>query len=306
MLFDRVRGIYNDMHSNTTAQQVTNVNTLQRFLNGGVQVGNDVEVNTASESYAAWNWYMETTGSGTSNTDGTINTTATLVDTNIGLSISQFTGTGSNATIGHGLGVVPQMYWVKGIDAGDHWYVYHANNTAAPQTDALLLNGTGATFDDATLWNDTAPTSSVISLGSNTGINQSSKKYLAMAFAPSQFTSIGSYKSNANANGPFVPTINSLGIPIQPAWVMVKDTSGASQWWIWDNQRSPFNLSTKVLYPNLSNAESTSVNISIDMVEGGFKLRTSSNPNGSSGNTYIYLAFGTPIIDVDGRIITGR
>jgi hypothetical protein len=87
---------------------------------------------------------------------------------------------------------------------------------------------------------------------------------------------------------------------------MVKDTSGASQWWIWDNQRSPFNLSTKVLYPNLSNAESTSVNISIDMVEGGFKLRTSSNPNGSSGNTYIYLAFGTPIIDVDGRIITGR
>ena len=306
MLFDRVRGIYNDMHSNASSNQVTNVNTLQRFLNGGVQVGNDVEVNTASESYAAWNWYMETTGSGTSNTDGTINTTATLVDTNIGLSISQFTGTGSNATIGHGLGVVPQMYWVKGIDAGDHWYVYHANNTAAPQTDALLLNGTGATFDDATLWNDTAPTSSVISLGSNTGINQSSKKYLAMAFAPSQFTSIGSYKSNANANGPFVPTINSLGIPIQPAWVMVKDTSGASQWWIWDNQRSPFNLSTKVLYPNLSNAESTSVNISIDMVEGGFKLRTSSNPNGSSGNTYIYLAFGTPIIDVDGRIITGR
>ena len=306
MLFDRVRGIYKDVHSNEAAAEVTNVNTLQRFLNGGVQVGNDVEVNTASESYAAWNWYMETTGSGTSNTDGTINTTATLVDTNIGLSISQFTGTGSNATIGHGLGVVPQMYWVKGIDAGDHWYVYHANNTAAPQTDALLLNGTGATFDDATLWNDTAPTSSVISLGSNTGINQSSKKYLAMAFAPSQFTSIGSYKSNANANGPFVPTINSLGIPIQPAWVMVKDTSGASQWWIWDNQRSPFNLSTKVLYPNLSNAESTSVNISIDMVEGGFKLRTSSNPNGSSGNTYIYLAFGTPIIDVDGRIITGR
>ena len=27
--------------------EVTNVNTLQQFLAGGVQVGNDVEVNTA-------------------------------------------------------------------------------------------------------------------------------------------------------------------------------------------------------------------------------------------------------------------
>jgi hypothetical protein len=75
MLFDRVRGIYNDIHSNASRIQVTNVNTLQRFLNGGVQVGNDVQVNTANESYVAWNWYMQTTGSGTSNTDGTINTT---------------------------------------------------------------------------------------------------------------------------------------------------------------------------------------------------------------------------------------
>ena len=304
MLFDRVRGIYNDMHSNASSNQVTNVNTLQRFLNGGVQVGSDVEVNTANESYVAWNWYMETAGSGTSNTDGTINTTATLVDTNIGLSISQFTGTGSNATIGHGLGVVPQMYWVKGIDGGDHWYVYHANNTAAPQTDALLLNGNGATFDDVTLWNDTAPTSSLISLGSSTGVNQSSKKYLAMAFGPSQFTSIGSYVGNGNANGSFVPTINSLGIPLKVQWVMIKRTDAANSWQLTDTVRTPNNASSLILQAQLSNAELD--NSDMDNVTGGFKLRSTDNIFNSSGGTYVYLAFGTPMIDVDGRIITGR
>ncbi len=304
MLFDRVRGISNNLHSNTQDAEDTNVNSLQRFLNGGVQVGNDVQVNTASESYVAWNWYMETTGSGSSNTDGTINTTSTLVDTNLGLSVSKYTGTGSNATIGHGLGVVPKFFMVKRINAsGNDWMVYHS---ALGATKNLVLNNTGTGSTSITRWNNTEPTSSVISLGTTNAVNGSSDTYVCYAFAPSQFTAIGSYVSNANADGPFVPTVNSLGIPIQPAWVMVKDTGGASQWWIWDNQRSPFNLSTKVLYANLTNAEDTSVNISIDMVEGGFKLRTSSNPNGSSGNNYIYLAFGTPIIDVDGRILTGR
>jgi hypothetical protein len=101
--------------------QDTNVNTLQRFLNGGVQVGNDVQVNTVNESYVAWNWYIETTGSGSSNTDGTINTTSTLVDTNLGLSISKYTGTGANATIGHGLGVVPKFFMVKRLNSRSGW-----------------------------------------------------------------------------------------------------------------------------------------------------------------------------------------
>ena len=44
MLFDRVRGINKDLHSNDTSAQVTNVETVQSFLAGGVQVGNDVKL----------------------------------------------------------------------------------------------------------------------------------------------------------------------------------------------------------------------------------------------------------------------
>jgi len=301
MLFDRVRGIYNDIHSNTQDAEVTNVNTLQRFLNGGVQVGNDVQVNTVNESYVAWNWYMGTAGTGSSNTDGTINTTSTLVDTNLGMSISTYTGTGANATIGHGLGVVPEFFMVTRLDSGNDKMIYHS---ALGATKNLVLNGTNTPTTSITRWNNTEPTSSVISLGTTAAVNGSSATYICYAFAPSQFTSIGSYTGNGNANGVFVPTLNSLGVPIQPAWVMFKSIATASGWGMYDNQRDPFNTMSKDLRADLSNAENIDSSDKVDIVTGGLKMRA--NHGGTNAaSLYVYLAFGTPMIDVDGRIITG-
>jgi len=303
MLFDRVRGIYKDVHSNDAAAEVTNVNTLQRFLNGGGQVGNDVEVNTASESYVAWNWYMQTTGSGSSNTDGTINTTSTLVDTNLGLSISEYTGTGANATIGHGLGVAPTFVIIKRYNSAGHNWIVGVNSGPVDFTDRAILQLNQAFADSATEFNDTNPTSSVISLGSSSDTNSSSQPHICYAFAPSQFTSIGSYTGNGNENGPFVPTVNSLGISIQPAWVMIKRTDAANNWCMRDIVRDIDNPNEKELDADLSNAEIT--NSDLDITTGGFKLRANDNIFNASSGTYVYLAFGTPMIDVDGRIITG-
>ena len=309
MVFDRLRGIYNNLHFNTDDAQNTNVNTLQRFLNGGVQVGNDVQVNTAAESYVAWNWYFETTGSGSSNTDGTINTTSTLVDTNIGLSISQYTGTGNNATVGHGLGVAPQFIIVKKQNsgsAGDSYYCYHIGlDATSPANKRIILNSTAASAGDSTYWNDTVPTSSVFSLGTTTNVNGSGTVYISYAFAPSQFTAIGSYKGNGNDDGVFVPTVNSLGIPIQPAWWMMKRTDNTSGWNIVDTSRDPFNEATHRLEAQANSADNTA-NGQFDLVLGGFKFRNTNTDWDGSGASYIYMAFGTPIIDVDGRIITGR
>ena len=58
MLFDRLRGVTKDLHSNDTSAEVTNSHTVQQFLSAGVQIGNDAEVNTANESYVLWNWMM--------------------------------------------------------------------------------------------------------------------------------------------------------------------------------------------------------------------------------------------------------
>ena len=305
MLFDRVRGIYKDVHSNEAAAEVTNVNTLQRFLNGGVQVGNDVQVNTANESYVAWNWYMEATGSGSSNTDGTINTTSTLVDTNLGMSISTYSGTGGNATVGHGLGVTPQLILIRGLENTEHWQGFHVD---VGPTRSVHLN-TASSGGVTSIWfNNTAPTSSVFSLGTAGGLNSSGLDYVAYCFAPSQFISIGSYEGNLNANGTFIPTVNSLGIPIQPVWWLHKCFDTNLNWYILDSVSQTYNvLGPQVLSPDTNEAapSTTATYREADFVTGGVKIRGAGDQINNS-NTHIYMAIGTPIIDVDGRIITGR
>ena len=101
-----------------------------------------------------------------------------------------------------------------------------------------------------------------------------------------------------------MPTVNSLGISIQPAWVMIKRTDAANSWQLTDTVRTPDNPSSLILQAQLSNAELD--NSDMDNLTGGFKLRATDNIFNASSGTYVYLAFGTPIIDVDGRIITGR
>ena len=302
MMFDRVRGVYNNIHSNTDDVQVTNTNTLKSFLAGGAQIGEDVEVNTASESYVLWNWMMEATGSGTSNEDGTINTAATLVDTTLGLSISQYEGTGSNATVGHGLGVAPEVILVKEIVGGaSNWQVY---NASLGNTKVLYLNLVNAAATDSA-FQDTTPTSSVFSIGTGGDINGSGNTYIAYCFAPSQFIAMGSYEGNANANGAFTPLTNSLGIPIKPVWAIFKNadngTSG-SAWSQEDTSRSPTNVMDKVLSPDQTLAEGNWGDM--DFVTGGIKQRGTNYV--VNDNTIIYMAIGTPIIDTDGRIIAGR
>jgi len=298
MLFDRVRGVTKDWHSNSDAIQATNVQTVKAFLGGGVTIGTDVEVNTSTENYVLWNWMMSASGGGSSNEDGSINTTATLVDTTLGLSISQYTGTGSNATIGHGLGAVPKFIIIKNLDVAEDPVVYHE---ALGSTQRLRLNESNGPSASTVFWQNTTPTSSVISIGTSSTVNQSSQTFICYAFTDSQFVSIGSYAGNNNANGTFVPTLNSLGLPIQPVWAIIKE-DGGSNWFMYDNKRSGYNLKNNELLANIANDESGGS--TLDIVTGGLKMRNTGDPNFSS--TFTYMVIGTPIIDTDGRIIAGR
>ena len=298
MLFDRVRGVHKDMHSNDTAAEVTNVNTLQQFLAGGVQVGNDVEVNTANESYVLWNFMMQATGSGSALESGSINTTA-LVDTTLGMSVGTYTGTGSaNETIETGL-TGCEMIIVKRTNATYGWAVWHSGLT----DDYSVLLNTSATQVNSGYWDTSGNTSTLIELGTDSeAVNKSGQPYNFIAFAPSQFISIGKYTNNNNSDGPMVSTLSSLGIPLQPVWVLTKTLASAS-WMIFDNKRIGYNPDNNNLLADTTVVENTADKI--DIVSGGFKLRTNLDPNYSTSTT-VYMAIGTPIIDTDGRIIAGR
>ena len=215
------------------------------------------------------------------------------------MSISTYTGTGSKATVGHGLGVVPTCMIVKRLNGTFSWQVYHSS---VGNTKFLSLDNALTATTRSTVWNNTTPTSSVFSIGTDGAVNASGGTYVAYCFNPSQFISIGSYTNNNNANGPFVPTVNSLGIPIQPTWIIAKTLASAS-WIMIDNKRIGYNVDNNNLLADTTVVENTADKV--DIVTGGFKLRTNLDPNYSTSTT-VYMAIGTPIIDTDGRIIAGR
>jgi hypothetical protein len=85
------------------------------------------------------------------------------------------------ATVGHGLGKALDMIIVKNRSAGGRgWVVW---NNALAGNEALELNTTDAKITSATSWNSTVPTSSVFSVGTRVGTNESSQTFVAYCFA---------------------------------------------------------------------------------------------------------------------------
>jgi len=279
---DAVRGTNSQIYSNGSNAQGTASNVITAFGTDGFTLGNNSEVN-GGYNYASWNWKAGT-GQGSSNTDGSINTTYTSVNTTAGFSISKYTGTGSNATVGHGLGSTPHTIIVKRSDASDDWHVYHKS---IGNTKALKLNTTDAEHAWNVYWNNTSPTSSVFSVGTGNGVNASSGTYIAYCFAEKQgYSKFENYKGNGNADGNFIYT------GFKPAMVILKGASGSGStenWSMYDNKRTGFNVDNNVLYPNATSAEGTSDDI--DLLSNGFKIRRATGLLNDTAVTYIYMAF---------------
>jgi hypothetical protein len=287
-LFDTVRGATKGISSNATDAEYTSTagNDLASFNSNGFTVGttqNWGSTNQAGQTMVGWQWQAGQ-GSTSSNTSGTITSTVS-VNATAGFSVVIYTGTGSAATIGHGLGVAPKMIIVKNRDAADAWQVYHAANTANPETDYLVLNTTAATADAADRWNDTLPTSTVFSIGNGVEVNTNTEKYVAYCWAEiAGFSKFGSYTGNGSTDGVFVYT------GFRPRWVLIKHTNTAgNNWRLVDTSRLGYNADNYPLFPSLSDAESATV--VCDLLSNGIKFRSTAQGVNGSGDSYIYAAF---------------
>ena len=300
-LFDTIRGVTKILYSNEVNAEETYANSLTAFDSDGFSIGSMAEVNTNSATLVSWNW--KANGSGSLNEVGSIDSTVSA-NTTSGFSIVKFVGNETaGATVGHGLGSVPSMIIVKKISTGtQNWRVYHkGTDTSAPQDYDLKLNLTNARDNDNTVWNDTAPTSSLFSLGTGASVNASGATMIAYCFADVQgFSKFGSYTGNGNADGAFIYT------GFKPAFVMIKIASGTGNWNIFDIKRDGYNGENENLSANLSDAESAGNN-RIDILSNGFKVRASTADVGSSGATYIYIAFAeNPFVSSTGVPATAR
>jgi hypothetical protein len=295
VLFDKVRGGTKYLYSNQTAAEATYSSQDVTFESTGVDVGSYQSINQNSGNIVSWHWRGN--GAGSSNTDGSINTTYTSVNTTAGFSISTYTGTGSNATVGHGLGVAPKMIIIKNLSASQGWCIYHESIGA---TKFLSLNSNDAQVTASDRFNNTSPTSSVFSVGSHADTNGNGNNMIAYCFAEKTgYSKFGTVNGNGNNDGPFVYT------GFAPSFVLYKKYNGAGDWYFVDNKRPGYNDNDKRLYANTNQAEETYD--LINLYSNGFKLTNSTHAyTNDSAGTYLYMAFGQSLVGSNNIPATAR
>jgi hypothetical protein len=278
-LFDSVRGALKSLRSDNASAEATVANSLTSFDSNGFSLGVSQPVNN-NKNYAAWAW--EAGSSTVANTTGSINSQVRASATS-GFSIVSYTGTASNATIGHGLSSAPDAVITKCLTGTNSWAVYHRYSGNGG---ALLLNVNNAEDASSAYWNNTHATNTVFSVGASAQTNGSSQPFIAYCFSPVEsYSSFGSWIGTGNADGPFLYT------GFRPAWIMYKKKNGSSNWVIRDTKRSPSNVSDITLVAESAEVEGNSSIWNVDILSNGFKIRTTQTSSNNSGDTYVYFAF---------------
>jgi hypothetical protein len=278
-LFDTVRGATNELISNSNAAQAADADTLTAFNADGFSLGADSNTNTNAATYCSWSFRKQ----------------PKFFD------VVTYTGTGSARTIAHNLGSTPGMIIVKRTNTTGSWFVYHrgTNGGVNPQNYYTTLESTAAQIPATSAWNDTAPTSTVFSVGTTSGVNASGSTYVAYLFAhdaggfgeagTDNVISCGSFTTDSGGNG-------SANLGYEPQWVMIKRSNSTGNWLLMDNMRGmpvTANSSTTTggrLYPNSSTADDGFPSVIANAT--GF---TTVPGTVATSATYIYMAIRRPM-----------
>jgi len=225
---------------------------------------------------------------GAANSDGSITCTVSA-NTTTGFSIINHTGTAANATIGHGMGLVPKFTMSKNTVDTNNWVSYHVGTDAsAPEDYEMTPDGTTARLYDTNMFNSTAPTSTLIYMGTNTRNNGSSDLIVTYAWAAvTGYSAFGSYEGNGLADG------SMINVGFKPASVVLKSIDSTSNWCKYDTSREGYNVDNDRLNFDTTAAEGTADEI--DILSNGVKMRIATDPN--VNETYIYGIWGTPTLN---------
>jgi len=266
------------------------------FATDGFALGDGSElstgdVNTNTRTYVAWNWAAGNSGS--SNTDGSINTTTTYVDTTAGISISTYTGTGSGATVGHGLGVTPTTVWIFPRTYSDGHIASNWESGITVYSEKWVLSA--ANRAEGSTGFVTGANSTTFTIGTDVNVNQSTTTYLAYSFVEVVgFSKFGTYTGEGKTDGPYA------FCGFTPEMIMIKFDGDNEPWTILDRARDTYNPAENYVIGNDSDAETTLSTIKVDFLSNGFKLRgTDSRVNADDG-IYVFAAFAKHPFGGDG------
>tara|TARA_R100001530_G_scaffold129588_1_gene100012 strand:- start:636 stop:1688 length:1053 start_codon:yes stop_codon:yes gene_type:complete len=266
---------------------------------GFTLTGNIENTNNDGDDYVAACWKANG-GSTSANSDGSISSVV-QANTTSGFSVVTYTGTGSGATVGHGLGTVPKMIITKSMDTADFGGVGNGSTLyyTDPWTDCMEMASNASTWTDKdTFWNDTAPTSTVFSVKNHNTTNKSGDDYVAYCFAEKNgFSKMGFYKGNGNANGSYIYC------GFRPKWILAKKSDTAENWFTKQTGLTGYGVGGKLTRTVKYDDNTSSTNCTFQVTATGFRPITTDGKANGDGNIYLYMAFADhPIVGSNGTI----
>jgi hypothetical protein len=259
--FDRLRGPLIYLATGSTAAEGTGTASLTSFDMDGYTLGSDSSGLINLSPYTTINWaFRRAPGF---------------------FDVVCYTGTGSNRTVSHNLGVAPELIIVKNRATTQNWPVYVGSFNDA--TSYIFLNSTDAKSTGASsLWNSTAPTSSVFSVGTANSTNESGSNLVAYLFSSlSGVSKVGTYTGNGSSV--------TVTTGFQPRFVMVKRTDSTGNWIVGDSARGLPTGNDPALFLNSTATETTGQDW-VDVSSTSFTVNeTALNANVNTA-TYLYLA----------------
>ena len=293
---DSVRGVGKNIYPNLTEAEEDYSTGVTAFGSDGFTVGSGNVFNNGSQTYVAWNWL----GANGTSSNGNGNITSTVsANTTAGFSIVSWTGDNSgSATVGHGLGAIPNVVIIKKLSSATNWGVKHSSMTSGHMA---VLNATDGSSDrngstNGGIGNLTSSTTFGF-IGGGAGTPEvNNGTMIAYCFADVQgYSKFSSYTGNGNADGTFVYT------GFKPAYIMIKRTDSAADWHIQDIKRDTYNPADTSLFADTADVDTTSSGYATDFLSNGFKLRGTTTARNGSGATYIYMAFAeNPFVSSSG------
>lgn len=277
----------------------TTVYVASYTSDGFTLTGNLANTNDASNKYVAACWKANG-GSTSSDANGSITSTV-QANTTAGISIVQFTGTGANATVGHGLGVAPKYIIVKALGTADSGRVYNGGLTFITDPYASLVGrfANDSSFqDEATAFNDTAATSTVFSLGSLANSNASGQECIAYCFAEVQgFSKFGFYSGTGNAQG------TKVYCGFRPKWIMLKGSDTTDRWISLASGLDGYGSGGRRERLMGWNTAYRATSYKLQFESNGFRLATTDSMLNGENNIYNYMAFAEmPMVGTNGTI----
>jgi hypothetical protein len=259
-VFDTERGVQKALNWDAVSAEATANGVMAFGAESGFTLGNDITVHDNGGNMLALPFTK---------------------DPIAGMDIVPYTPNGSPQTIAHNLGKKPKMMIVRTRDAAVNTMVYLESLGA---TKNLFLDASNVPSTDSTVWNNTEPTDTHFTIGSHSSVSGGTTG-IAYLFADIEgFIKVIEWTGNGNHEGTFVYT------GFKTNFLILKCTDITYDWWSMDAEANKYNPWTTYLSPSTASAEAT-VNMSMDILANGLKMRTNHSVINGNGNKYVGIAF---------------